>query len=356
VDVALAFVEDMQAGRHGAAYKRLSPVSRKGVTEAEWTQSLSQPATDRMPESYRYVFQAGDYSVGTVAIEGEQGTADVTLRGTKPLPLPVVREARKWWVDWTDAGQARATLEQTLDALTGRLGGGMTMAAMYGMPGGAGPAWSASPLLTGCRAVSCAKEGDRAVVRLAGTGELRLMVPLRKSQSRWAPSWEYATPITGGADRKAASEAVNQQFEAARQKAAQASCASNLKQLAIGMLMYAQDYDEHFPPAERWSELIYPYVKNEQVFRCPGDPKLECGYAFNRALSGKRLAEITRPAETPLLFDSKTGKRNAADDGRSWPSPGRHNDGNDCAFADGHVKWFREKPSFALQTAPGGPQ
>ncbi len=33
-------------------------------------------------------------------------------------------------------------------------------------------------------------------------------------------------------------------FAKAREKARQASCQSNLKQLALGMLMYSQDYDE----------------------------------------------------------------------------------------------------------------
>ena len=35
-------------------------------------------------------------------------------------------------------------------------------------------------------------------------------------------------------------------FAKAREKARQASCQSNLKQLALACLMYAQDYDEHF--------------------------------------------------------------------------------------------------------------
>ena len=33
-------------------------------------------------------------------------------------------------------------------------------------------------------------------------------------------------------------------FARAREKARQASCLSNMKQLGLGMLMYAQDYDE----------------------------------------------------------------------------------------------------------------
>ncbi len=36
-------------------------------------------------------------------------------------------------------------------------------------------------------------------------------------------------------------------FARAREKARQTSCLSNLKQLSLGVLMYAQDYDERLP-------------------------------------------------------------------------------------------------------------
>lgn len=68
-------------------------------------------------------------------------------------------------------------------------------------------------------------------------------------------------------------------FAKAREKARQASCQSNLKQLALGVLMYVQDYDEKFPVwnryegADRWPlappAAIYPYVKNTQLYECP---------------------------------------------------------------------------------------
>ncbi|MBC7289450.1 MAG: DUF1559 domain-containing protein, partial [Armatimonadetes bacterium] len=60
-------------------------------------------------------------------------------------------------------------------------------------------------------------------------------------------------------------------FARAREKARQASCMSNLKQLALAMLMYAQDYDENLPlsltaPGDWWNDTwkarISPYVKN----------------------------------------------------------------------------------------------
>lgn len=71
-------------------------------------------------------------------------------------------------------------------------------------------------------------------------------------------------------------------FARAREKARQSACTSNLKQIGIAFLMYAQDYDEVFcdsvmgrntpdHPARTncWNSLIMPYVKNQGVFKCP---------------------------------------------------------------------------------------
>ena len=65
-------------------------------------------------------------------------------------------------------------------------------------------------------------------------------------------------------------------FARAREKARQASCLSNLKQLGLGLMMYAQDYDERLPgtytmvppgpwPLVFWPQIILPYVKNTQI-------------------------------------------------------------------------------------------
>src|SRR5438105_2419324 len=66
-------------------------------------------------------------------------------------------------------------------------------------------------------------------------------------------------------------------FAQAREKARQISCLSNCKQLALGQLQYAQDYDETIMPwcvvnrnlvpidqqiPATWVNLIQPYVKN----------------------------------------------------------------------------------------------
>jgi prepilin-type N-terminal cleavage/methylation domain-containing protein/prepilin-type processing-associated H-X9-DG protein len=72
-------------------------------------------------------------------------------------------------------------------------------------------------------------------------------------------------------------------FAQAREKARQTSCLSNMKQLALGCLMYAQDYDETFcaqgEPNEAngwgwqmtWIVHTQPYLKNYGVIRCPSD-------------------------------------------------------------------------------------
>jgi prepilin-type processing-associated H-X9-DG protein len=74
-------------------------------------------------------------------------------------------------------------------------------------------------------------------------------------------------------------------FAQARDKARQATCQSNLKQIGNAMLMYAQDYDENmvYNYAYQaggaglwwWEDFIQPYAKNYQIFVCPSaDPKI----------------------------------------------------------------------------------
>ena len=88
-------------------------------------------------------------------------------------------------------------------------------------------------------------------------------------------------------------------FSKAREKARQASCLSNMKQLGLAVMMYNQDYDETFPPvfeimptaytgpggdliqggaatalsfwnqAWGWQQLIFPYTQNVRVAYCP---------------------------------------------------------------------------------------
>ena len=64
------------------------------------------------------------------------------------------------------------------------------------------------------------------------------------------------------------------------------SCLSNMKQLGIGVLMYAQNWDEHFPPSNKWGDLAAPHLgsgEHDDLFKCP-KATLPFGYGFNRAM------------------------------------------------------------------------
>ncbi|MDI9587318.1 MAG: DUF1559 domain-containing protein [Acidobacteriota bacterium] len=65
-------------------------------------------------------------------------------------------------------------------------------------------------------------------------------------------------------------------FARARESARRTNCLSNLKQLALGSMMYAQDYDEKLPvgatqgnPLLNVVQALWPYVRNRPIFYCP---------------------------------------------------------------------------------------
>ncbi len=82
-------------------------------------------------------------------------------------------------------------------------------------------------------------------------------------------------------------------FARAREKARQASCLSNMKQLGLAVTQYIQDYDEKFPCGNNWKDLnnesngwgwgaqIAPYTKNVQIFVCPSDASWQQGQNRN---------------------------------------------------------------------------
>jgi len=77
-------------------------------------------------------------------------------------------------------------------------------------------------------------------------------------------------------------------FATAREKARQSACQSNMKQIGLAFIQYAQDYDEftaycpydgnryqfNVAPYNYGISLgcqLYPYIKSTQVWRCPSD-------------------------------------------------------------------------------------
>lgn len=115
-----------------------------------------------------------------------------------------------------------------------------------------------------------------------------------------------------------------------------AQCMSQVKQLALGVVLYAQDHDDRFPLRDAWMEANHRYLKDDAILVCPEARQGAYGYAFNATLSSAKTPDA--PPQVILLYDSINPIRNASDRVQSLPSPGRHKGRNTIAYADGHAK------------------
>lgn len=107
-------------------------------------------------------------------------------------------------------------------------------------------------------------------------------------------------------------------FAQAREKARQITCVSNMKQLALGVIMYSEDYDEVMPNAvdngceynvetdcggtatnpypANWVSKTAPYLKSVGVLGCPDDP----GALQNDSADGWRGLDISYAANATV--------------------------------------------------------
>ena len=201
-------------------------------------------------------------------------------------------------------------------------------------------------------------------------------------------------------------------FAQAREKARATSCLSNVKQISLAMMMYAQDYDETFCPgryffgtdAWTWDHYIGPYAQKSGAvnygqgknayLECPSDgtPRTTTtsgkrSYAIPMSLvapndlawkaevqtgsfyitEGRTMAEFPAPAsvitvlEAPLntnRIGNNTGFRAGGPNGQLPPAGANppvagaktnHSEGWNYGFADGHAKWMRPEQSARTQ-------
>ncbi len=185
-------------------------------------------------------------------------------------------------------------------------------------------------------------EGDTALVKLQPETVEFVLV-------RQEGRWKVDMAATYQRMPQRLREAFQPLVELSNERTRQANCLSNLKQLALGALMYAQDHDETLPDADKWMDQLVPYLKNEAIYKCPGALDLEYGYAMNAALSGMDIKTIVSPATTVMFFDSDLGTRNAAGGPEAICDPPRHNGGNNYAYADGHATLEWRVPNFDPQ-------
>lgn len=135
-------------------------------------------------------------------------------------------------------------------------------------------------------------------------------------------------------------------FARAREKARESSCLSNQKQIGMAIIMYAGDYDDlmpmasykpitdpAFPGSPGLKDVIMPYCKNTQIFRCPSDRddywKTE-GISYDYGTDG--FAFLTYSIDTP--FDREASRTPIL-----WDfAPNWHTRGYVALYGDGHVK------------------
>lgn len=181
-------------------------------------------------------------------------------------------------------------------------------------------------------------------------------------------------------------------FARAREQARKTSCLSNEKQLGLGFLMYAQDYDEFLPgirfggnPGESWPWVVWggpgwtgvfnnavqPYIKNKQILQCGSDSANDrwegangMSYGYNEFLYNYNngwcglgrlsnapggVAKVSMIVETfasGIYNDWDSGGPYTVDDGMDriryggWDPWLSHHEGTNIMYADGHTKFL----------------
>ena len=166
-------------------------------------------------------------------------------------------------------------------------------------------------------------------------------------------------------------------FARARENARRSSCQSNLKQIALGVKQYTQDYDEKYVKQssatannlgtlaayDSWPVAIQPYLKSFQIFACPSAtdststpptpnsvpfPSVN-SYFYSEVLNGRALAAVKSPSTIIQVHEFQTTKvaylrpRVGGTGYQEWMNgptyDNNHFEGANFLFADGHVKY-----------------
>jgi prepilin-type processing-associated H-X9-DG protein len=128
-------------------------------------------------------------------------------------------------------------------------------------------------------------------------------------------------------------------FARARENARRSSCQQNLKSIALATIIYTNRNNEAFPNTksdEEFKKIVSNSVGTGSIepFECPSETtKGTNDYVYNKKLAGLKLEDVKDPANTPMIWD-KEGTN--------------HLEGRNIAFADGHIKWYREEEAQAL--------
>ena len=171
-------------------------------------------------------------------------------------------------------------------------------------------------------------------------------------------------------------------FAAAREKARQTSCLSNMNQLGKGFMMYADDWDEGLPGGAPWTSgkdansnwdwvgmtrwgqacdaahpmlpekgSIFPYVRTVDVYICPSAQEtrdFRLSYSMNCYLDYAAMSDLanSKPGVSGLvlLIDESKSLNDGyfcADNPSDVPEV-VHTGGANYLFADGHGRFYKK--------------
>ena len=160
-----------------------------------------------------------------------------------------------------------------------------------------------------------------------------------------------------------------------RTKSRTEACMSNFRQLGLGILAYAKDYDDTYPNGTYeysaiggWAGQVYPYVKNSSAFRCPDDSLTvsptdnPTSYAMNSnyGVQGDLkhgvpnvafgIKDLSAPKGTVLLFEVQGN--NAIDVTTLTEGPYPHNYSS-SPFGNGEISGFSPSGGGTFDSCSG---
>ena len=163
-------------------------------------------------------------------------------------------------------------------------------------------------------------------------------------------------------------------FSSVRESGRMAVCSSNLKQIGVAIRLYANDNRGFYPPVVppgnncAWADRLTAYLKTPEVFVCPSDevgefrpgcptpdpavlPPVSYVGSYSPThpyfIGSLNESRVRAPATLVLVVDGDGVSvtpggtpLTSTDDLIKRRVSNRHNDGSNCLFADGHVKWL----------------
>ena len=121
----------------------------------------------------------------------------------------------------------------------------------------------------------------------------------------------------------------------ARTKSAQTDCASNQKQIALAIQMYAQEHNDIMPSTAGFWGAVTANGVNGKILHCPKDKKrVKNSYGQNSSINGLKLEDIINPEDIFLTAEATPESKNILSFNNGAP---RHAGKIIASYVDGHV-------------------